>query len=324
MSVGSGLGGSFGLGVESTYGTIVAPTRWHEVESAPFKYEPTRVQGGGLSGGNLFDRGARYADVLKSASGSVLMEVTNKTMGLLLAQCFGIAPSAVAAGSGWSYTFPLSDNVGKFFTGQVGVPDLTGTVVPYTASGCKVTKFSFTLAQGGLLMLSAEINARNLVDTTTITTPTYVTGLNPFHFAQFTAKLDTVAVQGVKGFTVDVERPQHVDRQYANNAGLKAEPIVNGKTRVTGSVDVDLVAKANFVDRYNANTAANMELAFVGAAMGGSNEGLSLTCAQTFFTGTTPGLDGEDVVSFPVPFEAKFDGTNNPLIAVYKTLDAAL
>ena len=58
--------------------------------------------------------------------------------------------------------------------------------------------------------------------------------------------------------------------------------------------------------------------------MGGSNEGLVLTMPQTYFTTDTPTLDGPDVISTAVNFEAKFDGTNNPLTCVYKTLDAAL
>ena len=56
-------------------------------------------------------------------------------MGLLLAQCFGRRARCLSLpGPARSYAFPLSDNVGKFFTAQFGMPDLGGTVSGYDGS----------------------------------------------------------------------------------------------------------------------------------------------------------------------------------------------
>lgn len=134
MAIGSGLAAQIGFAAESTYGTYVAPTRFLEFNKADLKKVKNTVQGGGLAAGRFAQLGSRRAVTSEAAAGSVEMEVINKGFGLLLAHLLGSSATAVQQGGSTAYlqAHTLGDNFGKSLTTQVGVPDLTGTVRPYT------------------------------------------------------------------------------------------------------------------------------------------------------------------------------------------------
>lgn len=318
MTIGSGLGGSFGIGVESTYGTAVTPTRWYEVESVSLKRNKRTLQGGGLSGGNFLDRGGRRVQPARDANGSVNLEVTSSKFGLLLAHITGTTATPSATGSGYTQTYPLADNIGKFLTAQVGIPDLGGTARPYTFLGSKITKASFSGDMTGQLMCALDIDSRDVSEVPSLTTPSYTTGLRTFDGSQMGVKIGTFgsesAVQGVKSVSVDIDRPQQVERFYANNAGLKSEPVQNGKTKITGSLSVDYITKADFADRFAADTTFSLVWEYIGLAGTGYAETFRITLPQCYLDGETPTLDNEDVVNMTMPFSATYDGTNLPTI----------
>ncbi len=335
MVVASGLAGSFGLAAQGSYSAYTAPTRHLEIASATLRRNKRTVQGGGLSGGVLGMRGARRKQPTKDAGGTVSLEVTNRRHGLLESHMFGSAPTGVATGSGFTYSFPLADNVGKYLTMQLGVPDLSGTAHAFTCIGCKLPSVTYSCEIGGLLMAEYAVDARVLSDDEALVAPSYTSNLLPFHGGQLNIGFGgsvssgiitgSAVAAGVKGFSVTIDRPHDVERFYAGGSGLKAEPVMNGKANITGSLDVDFVDKAQFADLFEADTATSLLFEFTGDPIGGgANDKWALHLPQVFFDTETPALEDEDVVSTTVDFTCTYDDVNTQATLVRVTADATL
>lgn len=333
MAIRSGLGSSLGMSVETTYGTYVAPTRFHEVEGGfPFKKVPNFVQAKGLAAGALVGRKTRRVMTHESAEGSFPTEVTHKQFGRLLNMAMGGTVTPVQQGitTAFLQTHTLQDTFGKMATLQVGIPTTgNGTANPHTFLGCKVKSVEFSCEVGGLLMAAFEWDCRQFSEVQTLAAPSYTTGLKPFHFGQGTVKLGTVgteaAVSGVKKLSVKIERPMNLERQYFGQSGLKKEPILNAVNPITGSLEVDYEVIGDFADRFHDNDDTSMVWEFIGDTIEAPHkETLRIKIPSTFFTGDTPTVEGPDIVKPTFTFEADDDETNEPITIEYMSTDSSL
>lgn len=331
MAIGSGLAAQIGFAAESTYGTYVAPTRFLEFNKADLKKVKNTVQGGGLAAGRFAQLGSRRAVTSEAAAGSVEMEVINKGFGLLLAHLLGSSATAVQQGGSTAYlqAHTLGDNFGKSLTTQVGVPDLTGTVRPYTYKGCKLTGAEFSCKVDELLTASFDVDGRQTSEVESLATASLTSGVAPFHFAQMTVKLGTygseASVSGVKGFSLKFERGMATDRFYAAAAGLKAEPVMNEFVKVSGSFDVDLVNKADFADRFASDSSTSLVIEFVGPLIASTYyQTFRIKVPMIFFDGDTPTVEGPDVVSGGYSFVGQYDGINSLIAIDYISTDTTL
>lgn len=324
MAIASGLGGSFGIGVEPSYGAAGAITRWYDVASVNLGRNKRTVQGGGLSSGTLFNRTSRRRQPIQDATGSLEMEVPRVGFGLLLAQMMGhtVTPVVVGATSYYTQTYNLTDDYGKSLVAQLGVPNASGTVVPYTFPGLKIPSFEFSASPEGMLMMSADLDARNSTDVTAYTAPTFPSTIGVFDWAFGSVNKDTVALAGVKGFSISVARSLGTERFYMNGGGLKGEPLANGKVEVTGSLDIDFLSKADVADLFAADTPCRLDISMGGETSGGSSPLITFTLPNVYFDGAPPVLDDEDVVSLSANFTSLFDGTSAPLSVVYRSTDS--
>lgn len=331
MAIGSGLAASIGFAAESTYGTYVAPTRFLEYIKADLKKKKNVVQGGGLAAGQIAQLGSRRVVTSESVEGGFELEVANKGMGLLLAHLLGSSATPVQQGATAAYlqAHTVGDNIGKSLTIQHGVPDLTGTVRPFTFKGCKLSGAEFSCKVGELLTMSLDVDGRQASEVETLVAASLATGVAPFHWAQMSVKLGTfgaeAAVSGVKGFSVKFDRGMASERFYAGAGGLKAEPIMNDFLKVSGSIEVDLVNKADFADRFAADSATSLVIEFVGPLIASTYyQTFRIKLPMVFFDGDTPTVDGPDVTSGGYPFVAQLDGTN-PLVSIdYISTDTTL
>lgn len=328
MAIGSGLAGSFGIAPETTYGTYVAPTRFLEVNKVDLKKVKNVKQGGGLAAGRLLQRGTRRVVTTRAASGGVELEVPNKGFGLLLQALMGttVTPVQQATTTAYLQTHTIADNVGKMLTAQVGVPDLAGTVRPYTYTGCKVMGAEFSCGVDDLLMAKVDMDARDVSESQGLVAPSYPAGLLPRSFPEMGFKWGTfgseAAVQGVRKVTVKIERPQAGNRFYANNLGLKSEPLMNNWLKISGSIETDYIDKTIFADRYAADSSASMILEFVGPLIASTFfETFRIRIPMVFLDGDTPTLDSPDVVNPTFSFTAEDDGTNSPVTIEYMSTD---
>lgn len=331
MAIASGLAAQIGVAQEATYGTYVAPTRFPEYNKADLKKKKNVVQGGGLAAGRIAQLGSRRVVTSESVEGGFELEVANKGMGLLLAHLLGSSATPVQQGATAAYlqAHTVGDNIGKSLTIQHGVPDLTGTVRPFTFKGCKLSGAEFSCKVGELLTLSLDVDGRQASEVETLTAASLATEVAPFHWAQMSVKLGAfgaeAAVSGVKGFSVKLDRGMASERFYAGAGGLKAEPIMNDFLKVSGNIEVDLVNKADFADRFAADSATSLVIEFVGPLIASTYyQTFRIKLPMVFFDGDTPTVDGPDVTSGGYPFVAQLDGTN-PLVSIdYISTDTTL
>lgn len=331
MAIGSGIAGSLGVAPEVTYGTYVAPTKFLEVNKVGLKKVKNIKQGGGLASGRFAQRGSRRVVTTNAAAGDIEMEVPNKGFGLILQALMGttVTPVQQTTTPAYLQTHTLADNIGKMLTAQVGVPDLAGTVRPYTYLGCKVMAAEFSCGVDDLLMTKVTLDSRQVVESQTLAAPSYPTGLLPRSFPEMGFKWGTfgseVAIQGVRKVTLRIERPQAGGRFYANNAGLKSEPIMNNWVKVSGTIETDFVDKTLFADRFAADGSASMIWEFVGPLIAGTFfETFRVRVPMVFLDTDTPTLDSIDIVNPSFSFTAQDDGTN-PFVSIeYMSTDTTV
>lgn len=333
MGIGSGLGGSFGVAAESTYGTYAAPTKFFEVQKSEIKKTKTTVQGGGLAAGRMSQLASRRVQIAEAGTGSVDLEVTKAGFGLLLSHIFGGGgtPTQVGVTTAYLQSHTLADNVGKSLTAQNGVPDTGGTVRPYTGKGGKVTKASFQCATTDILKCMLEVDFQKVDEGHTLAAPSYTSELTPFHGGQMRVRLGTydseTAVDGIKGITLDFERPQDTERNYASVTTplLKDAPIMNDYVKVSGSLDLDYVDKTEIVDLFGADTDTAMVIEWVGDVIeGAETEYLAFRLPATFFDDTIAVLAGPGIVTGSIPFVGQLDLTNGVISCDYISTDTAL
>lgn len=331
MGIGSGLGSSFGFAPEVTYGTYVAPTRWVETSKPSLSKVKNTVQGGAMAAGRYARLGSMRTVTSKAGGGTIGMEVYSKRMGHLINGLMGgvVTPVQQAGTAAYLQTHPLGDPVGKFYSMQAGVPDLTGTVRPYTFLGSKITAIEFSCGIDETLTASVTVDSRDVDEAPALAAPSYATGVNVFHFAQASLKLGGLAaeasVSGVRKVTLRIERPSRTDRFYMGASGLKSEPIINDYVKVSGTIDADYIDKTVFADRYAADSSTSLVWEFTGPVIAGIyNETFRIRVPQIFLDSGTPTVDGPDVITGPFSFVGTYDGTTAPSSIEYISTDTTL
>jgi hypothetical protein len=334
VAIRSGIGGQFGYAAESTYGTGVAVTKFPAAQTANIKDTSTYAFPNGFAAGRTQPLGSRVVQTGEGGTANVTMPVWTKQMGLLLQALMGtsVTPVIIGAGPGYTQTHVLADPFGKSLTLQTGTPEgSTGTARPHTLFGAKPTSATFSIAQGAdsVLMSEWEFVGREFDTAQALATATELAS-TAFGWASADVKLGATVgaaahVEGVKGVSVQIQRPSNVERNYAGNLGKISEPILNdyGEDMISGSLDIDFVTKADFVDRWHNHTSFALVLTCTAGTFTGGTETFEIQLPQVYLQGETPNLDGPEVPGGSMPFVTTFDGTNFPTIK-YVSQEAAL
>ena len=337
MAIGTGLGGSISVGVETVYAatTGVSLSRTIEVRSAKLDERVHTVQGWGLAGGRSVELGSRRNTEWKDAGGDVEMEFLSTGMALLLANALGSSATLAAITTGntayaatFAYGVPDGQN---FFSLQTLEPDTSGTLHPYTYHGCKIPKAEFTVDRTNLLMVTYTVDAQHVETATAAVTPSFTTSNTALDGVALSGtgsfKVGTLgseaAVDGVRKFTATIERELDTERIYlGDSATSKHEPLTKNWTKISCSMDVDLTStnKSVLWDIYDSQTPLSVIADFVGAAIGasGHNSELKLSLPNCYLdTNGTPQLDGPDIVRATLNFTALIDTANDAPISAY-------
>jgi hypothetical protein len=267
MAIGSGLAGQFGIAAETTRNTYVAPTIFY-----PGTFKINKRFGRMDLDGSAAGRHTAPMEVATNIWGEGEYEgiVLNASFGRLFQNMFGTTVTPVQQGGTTAYlqTHAWTDNFGKYFSAQEGRPNRLGTVNPVTGTGGKLKSLEFSCEFNGLVKVKAEMLFGNYTEAQVLASATYVATRSPFTGAQMDIKLgtfgSTASVTGVRGYSIKYERPMSEDF-YGGANGLMAEPVYNDVASVTGSLDVDLVTKADFMDRSTSNSATSLTIEHIGA-----------------------------------------------------------
>ncbi|MEU1474518.1 phage tail tube protein [Streptomyces sp. NPDC005760] len=328
MAIGSGLGAQIGIKDESSYGTFAAPSKFVEFTKESLVLKKTTAQSMGIAAGRLLPLSARRVLTRKEVQGTLEMEIVNKGMGLILQQLMGTSVTPVQQGVTTAYlqSHILASVAGKSLTIQKGVPLTTGTVTDKTLVGCKITSGEFACGVGEMLTGSFEIDGKDCDESQTLAVASY-SNMSPFHFGQMALKVGTfgaeTALDGIRKVSVKVERPQDVERFYANQAALKREPIENDQVKITGSLETDYVA-TTLDDLHTSDGATSLVWEFIGPIIASTYpETFRITLPAIKLDEGPPVVDGFGVVKPTFNFTGLYDGTNQPKIE-YISTDTAL
>ncbi|MFB7711586.1 phage tail tube protein [Streptomyces sp. NPDC056105] len=328
MAIGSGLGAQLGIAAESSYGTFVAPSKFIEFTKESLVLKKTTAQSAGIAAGRLVALSSRRVLTRQEVSGSIDLEITNKGLGVLLQALMGttVTPVQQVATAAYLQTHVLADTAGKSLTIQKGVPLTTGVVTDKTFLGCKVTSAEFACEVGGMLTGSFEFDGKTCDEAQTLATASYP-NMSVFHFGQMGIKSGTygteAALDGIRKVSCKIERPQHTERFYAGQAGLKKEPVSNDQVKISGSLESDYVA-TTLDDLHTSDGATSLVWEFIGPNIASTYfETFRITLPAVRFDEGPPTVDGFDVVKPTFQFTGLFDGTN-PIKIEYMTTDITL
>jgi hypothetical protein len=314
MAIGSGIGSQLGIATETTFNTPVTVTRFYEFTNESINYNKVTAVGLGLRAGGQVPRSQRRVVTTSDASGDITLDLPTKGLGLLLAHAMGSFPTK----TGGSFTFTLGDVYTKSFTSQVGVPQYGGTVTPKTIGGCKISSFELAVSNAGIATGRFSVDGVSFTTGTALATASYSSTTNLFNFAQGAVTVDGSSVANIKDFTLTVDNVLKSDRYNLGAAGVKAEQVINGFRKVSGTVTAeftDTVLLAKFL----ADTTTALGLTFTSGS-----DILSITVSAVKFDGSAPQVGGPEVIDVSFAFEGYDNGTDAPLTIVYTTTDTSL
>lgn len=324
----SGLFSQFGIGKETTYGTYVAPTRFHHMTGFDLQPEYGRVQAESFKPGGLTAPGNQYVDTTFGATGQFSSEVMTNGWGLLLEQVFGSSTSAQeGATTAYTQVHTLASTQGKSLSLQGSRP-ISGSSVPVTVKGAKVTSLELSCSTDGLLTATVAFDGREIDNTTALATATYPSAARPWSGNQMCVKLGAFGseaeVTGFKGVKLSISRSLDTTRHYACAAGKKSEPVANDWVSVSGSLSRDWLDKTTLEDLALANTPTNLKWVFTGPVIEGAhNYSLVVSVPSVYLSARSQGVEGKGTLSRDWEFEHKSDGTN-PVTVTVVTTDTAL
>lgn len=267
---------SIGLGVESTYGTAVARTRWFEFLDESFNYVKSIKQGQGMRVGSRVARSGRRVVASAEGAGDLTVEAVTKGLGLLWQLAVGSGTSTLVSAGLYQQVFTLAD-VPSSATIQKGIPRADGTVDAYTFTGCMVESLTIDCPNADNVKVKTSWNAKDMTTATAYTAPSYATSPALFTFAHgaiysgtLTAPTATAlgsavtAVAGIRSGSITLKHNLKTDRLNCGGAGRKDKPIP-GLREISGSLVAEYV-DASFRDAIVNDT--------------------SLTIVKTFTSGT--------------------------------------
>lgn len=311
MAFGSGLSGQFGMVAESTYGTLVTPTRFLEFNTESLKADLGHLESKGIGSGRYL-KTLRHKDYVRGASGSIEFDLMTLGFGLPLKMALGGYANALVSGSEYKATItPGTTGVdGLFFTGQIGRPDISGTVRPYNYEGCKVTGWEIKAAIDEWVKLVLDVDAETEQTSTGLASASYVSGARPFSFVDGSWTLAGSGIS-IRGFSIKGNNAVQTDRRFIGNT--KKEPLCNGEAMVTGELQFEHEALTRHGQLVAGTEIQNLIGTFdtgIAIPSGAGNYKLVITIALLFFQEGPVNVDGPDVIDEVIQFKALNDGTN--------------
>lgn len=310
-----------GLAEESTWGTIVTPTRFVEFVSESLEKRKTIATSNGIRSGRRYGGSGRRI-ARHDAGGQITVEVARAGFGVFFKHLLGNVVTANPVGTVYTHTITPGTLLGKGLTIQKGIEKPDGTVQAFTYEGCKVVAAELSIAQDGLLMCTFDIDSQQETTATALASATYTTPV-VFTYSEGTLKKDTVAVASVRSVpSLRIQNNLNVERFFLGNTGLKEEPINTPFDVLNGSLDVEFRNLTDFYNAFSADTELELELGFVGGVIEGAhNYEFKVTLTNVRLEGETPKITGPELVYQSIPFVGLDDATNPAVTVFIKTTD---
>lgn len=336
------LDASIGLGVESTYGTGVTPTKFPEFLTETFNWKPTFVQGAGFRVGSRVARNERRALGKNWVEGDLELECVTRGLGVFFNALLGSSVSTLVSGSAYQqvHTLTHSDPLPSY-TIQKGIPLLGGGAAqPITMAGAVVSKGELAAKTGEIVTLKTSWNAKSITTATAYAAPSYIAANEVFTFVEgaitvggtVTNPTNTAlatggtAVADVLDFDLQIDNGLDANGFTFGGGGMQSRRPVAGLAKVTGTMTIEFDAMT-YLAAYLAQTPLAVVLTFTSATVisAGVSPVLQIVCPLVKLEGDTPNATN-GVVKQTVPFtvlDPAVSGTE-PLYVVIRTADTAI
>lgn len=333
----SGSLAKLGLGAETVYGTAVAPTYLQEFISEDIRGTYPRLQAESLSSA-LVDRSDRFAINAKGAAGTIAFEPFTRGFGNWLYFAMGAVNSEVDEPEAdvFTHTATIADLSGQMLTVQVGRPDETATLRPWTYEGGKVTGFELSNSVDQTLRASMSLDFEKESNPDSPAGAYAITALNALssvggdvlNWQGGLITLDGVEIE-VAEISVRVDNALNTNRWFIGAAGQKKEPRQDGKRSIEFSIRTPYVNN-NFWEKVSSATPGGalgeIVAKWTGPTLIGTTTypSLKLTIPAARFDEGGPVVSGPSQLEQTITGRGLFNGTDSALEIEYVTLDETL
>jgi hypothetical protein len=292
MAIGSGVLASLGYAKEPTAGTREVPDHFIEHVSESMILDQKKIKSSGLAAGRRVLKA--FSNGNSSTAGTVQMELVPEGIGELLELCMG---GLATTGAG-PYLHTLTPGDLKTGTFQFGRPSTNGTVRVFEYTGCMVAGWTLSCdATGDGAMIEFSFDLVGVTETTnqTLTTVSY-----PTITARWTSVQASLLVAGsaycVNSFTLSGNNNIDTDFKACLATAGKPEIRESGMREYTGSLTADF----DDLTQYNRYVGSAQSALVITIDDGVSD--LTIT-TNVMYTGSTPTVNGPEVVKQESPFE---------------------
>lgn len=292
MGLASGLAAQLGFKSESVYGTGVAVDTFCPFVSESLTEAIDQLMSKGIIAGARLPRSQQWAQGNHVIAGALGLELYDRTTAILFKHMLG---AVVTTGSGpYVHTLTPGDLTGKSLSIQVGVPDNTATVQPFTFAGCKIPKWQLGLKKGEIATLGLDIVGKTATTATGLASASMAASIAPITFNGATVTLGGGAYKFAE-CTLNGDNGLDVSRFFAGQTSID-EPLEAQLRSITGMLESELAGLTAYNRFVNATEAALV----LHLAKGASTLDITMNVK---FNGSTPVVPGPAIVRQPLPFE---------------------
>lgn len=322
------------FGVEATFGTIPALTRWTEpLGDAQFSLNKSTRQGQGLRVGSRVPRAGRRAVVRYDPTATFSVEAQSKGQGLLWQALLGSCTSTLVSGSVYQQNAIIGDTPPSLSIQESLYNATSGAMDPYTFTGMMCDSFDIDFPNADLLHIKTNWKGKSAVPATATAVPAFTAPTAATNYSFVGASItsgtltaatattlasSTTTLADVRGGTISVNR----NLKIRPNIGGDAKP-VPGMTTITGKLDIEYDSNT-FVNAVTADTPMAIVLTWVGAALTTGNETLQIVLPAVYFDSDLPQVNGDDIPMISASFQSLDNLSASPITIISRTSDNAL
>lgn len=326
-----------GFKQESSWGTAVTVDKFFEFDSESLALDQQYYDGQGLRADTMFTPINRMRQTTRMGGGDITMDVPTKGFGAILNLLHSatVTPTQIATTTAYLQTHPIGTTLpSRSATLQVDkkLAVAAGTSLAYTYPGAVITAINWNLDNAGVLKTTISWDVKD--ETTPATTPagaalasaSYLSGATTWTGVQMAALTVGGSPLGLAksiNMTLTFPYATGTDRTALGSA-THSVPIPNGRPTLTGEVVADFTDATSYAD-WRAATTRAIILQMQGAVIEGANkEEIKFNIPAAQLRGSSPSVQGEDLLSVTIPFVTGFDGTNAPLTVTYVSTETSL
>jgi hypothetical protein len=325
MAAPSGLDALIQYGVESSFASYETPDRRHEFTEESLSLTEERIESAARRTGSRVLASNRWKRNRKGIEGDVSHEVTSSGFGRLFEHCLGDVATDTPDGgtNSRTHTATIAALTGVSLTAQVGRPDTSGTIQPFSYLGCKVASWELSCDVDGILMLRLSFDGVDEDTSESLESVAAPTDDELLVFSGATVAIDGTDVD-VRAFSLSGENGLATDRYFLRNSSLKKEQLEAERRLLSGSFEVDFEGMDNY-ELFSQGTMAEVTALFEAETEieSGFLPHVLVTLPEVRFDGTTPNVSSDEILTHEMPFTVLDNGSDEPITIEYQSEDTA-